>query len=270
MKILTTDSDPLVVDPEPSSPLVYLDHSVISDHAGESVGDRLRDAILRVGGTLCWSWALMVELLSVFPGPTFDLIKAYLVSFGTNWMPLDPNSSAVMKREKEQGDPYPEIDTDLLKAMVVNWDGLTLLSIGTLLDGLEGNTQLTKKYKNLHSLNKKEVRQVFEKARADYRSDKTVKKNLDNMKYVHTPGTPRTEFIHKELLRQCIVTNETFNPSDVFDFWHSVVSSSYCDIVVLDKKWARRMREEITLPPGVAEVYDGTEISAVIDMIERL
>jgi len=89
------------------------------------------------------------------------------------------------------------------------------------------------------------------------------------MKYVHAPGTLPTKFIYDELRRQCIVSNETFNPSDVFDFWHSVVSTSYCDVVVLDKKWARRTREAITLPSGVADVYDGTEISAVIDTIER-
>ena len=35
MKISSTEADPLVIDLELSPPLVYLDHSVISDHAGK-------------------------------------------------------------------------------------------------------------------------------------------------------------------------------------------------------------------------------------------
>ncbi len=41
-----------------------------------------------------------------------------------------------------------------------------------------------------------------------------------------------------ELTRECVRTNEHFNPSDGLDFYHAVqvVSISYCTHVVLDKK----------------------------------
>ncbi len=71
-----------------------------------------------------------------------------------------------------------------------------------------------------------------------------------------------------ELTRECVRTNEQFNLSDGFDFHHAVVSISYCDFVVLDKKWARRCNS-LKLPQNdTASIFDGTQIDRLLATLE--
>lgn len=76
-----------------------------------------------------------------------------------------------------------------------------------------------------------------------------------------------TNKVMLELMRESVRTNEGFRETDALDFNHAVVSISYCEYVVLDKKWARRCRA-VNLPQGSATVFDGTEIDKLIAIVE--
>src|SRR5262249_14686532 len=108
---------------------------------------------------------------------------------------------------------------------------------------------------------------LFDEQRDRYRRDKAAKKPLDEIKYAYEPPFV-TNKVNLELARECVRTNEQFNLSDGLDFHHAVVSISYCDYVVLDKKWARRCNS-VNLPkPGTAAVFDGSQIDKLIAALE--
>jgi hypothetical protein len=76
-----------------------------------------------------------------------------------------------------------------------------------------------------------------------------------------------TEKVMNELARECVRTNEQFNPSDGLDFYHAVVSISHCTHVVLDKKWARRCGK-VELPKPAASVFDGTQMHELLTALD--
>jgi hypothetical protein len=83
LKITSSDYAPLIITPEPTQPAVYLDYCVIADLARNPItGEEFRDCLLDKGGTLYLSWAHLVELFGLGPGPTYDSIRSYLASFG--------------------------------------------------------------------------------------------------------------------------------------------------------------------------------------------
>ena len=73
------------------------------------------------------------------------------------------------------------------------------------------------------------------------------------------------------MLRLCIRSNDVFNEGDALDYSHAVTSFAYCDVSVLDKKWARRCRslnDKINPLIDTAIVYDVTEIDRLIAALE--
>jgi len=250
------------------SPTLYLDYGVIGKLAGTDQGERIRERICD-NGTLYLSWAHLVELFSLGNGPTFDRIVKYLASFGASFIPIEANSETVMKREREwiEGRQNPALDEDFLGIIAAKWQGgSTELSIGQLLEFMARNNDIFASMKNRHGPFKRNVKTIVDRQRHRYRSDKLAKKQLDGANYLYEPPfvTPKVSL---ELTRECIRTNEIFSESDALDFLHAIVSISYCNYVVLDKKWARRCRA-MELPRGeTATVLDGTEIDRLLDIL---
>jgi len=246
------------------SPTIYLDYGVIGKLAGTDQGARLRERISD-NGTLYFSWAHLIELFSLGNGPTFDRIVKYLASFGANFILIDADSEAVMKREREWviGRQNPAVDETFLGVLAANWHGgSTELSIGNLLEFMAQNDELFTSIKAMHGSFKQKVKAIVDTQRLRYKTDKLVRKQLDGATYLYEPPivTPKVSL---ELGRECVRTNEIFSASDALDFLHAIVSISYCDYVVLDKKWARRGRA-LNLPRGTAAIFDGTEIDKLL------
>src|SRR5678816_831474 len=116
MRLRTLPGAPLVIDPELSPPLLYLDYSVIADIAGTDRGAELRNLILRLSGTLCWSWPLTTELISICDGPTYRRIVEYLKSFEHRWVIIDSVPYSVIQREEvfAVGKQNPVLDDEFL------------------------------------------------------------------------------------------------------------------------------------------------------------
>lgn len=258
----TTNTHPIVIDMEMKSPSIYLDHCVISDLARRrEVGDTVRDLLFGKNGTLCLSAAHLIETYGLGFGPTFRNIKDYLSTFENRFIILDYDPNSVIKKEREwrEGMPFPAYHTDIISEIIDRWDGITIISAGLLLDGLEENRELGDKFKKFHTRQKKELFELFNYTRQAYREDRDVKRNLDR-KICPDPyidGT--TAYLECTLRRECVKTNDNFQPQDGLDLFHSIVSVSYCDFVILDKKWTRRLRE-IDLPDKAAKVFSTIEI----------
>jgi hypothetical protein len=265
LKITTSDSAPLILTPEVTPPLVYLDTCVIRDLAcKKTTGERFQGCLLDKGGTLYLSWAHLVELFGLGVGPTYRLMQSYLVSFGTSFVLIDSNARAVIDREKNwtPGNQNPAFDEELLRCLAANWR-MSELSMAMLLDTVADQPGLIASLQTRHKKHKQELKAAFDEARNKYRTDIEWCHRLDNVTYSYTGSNAPTEYVYGQIVRECITTHEHFVPSDSLDFEHCVVPLAYCDYVVLDKKWTRPCRK-IHIPPGGAAVFSVVEIDDLV------
>lgn len=264
-------SYPLRIDISITSPTLYLDSCVVSRLVSSSTPGRdLRDRLLTKNGTLFLSWAHFLELSGLGTSPAYQQIKEYLGSFGASFLILDADSGAVIRREREwqPGLQNPAIDEDFMKQVGLSWDGLSPFNVTVLLQAFQEDPAILKRVRGFHKQHKDGLADIFREARRKCRTDPETRQTLGNASYMHIPGSPPTEYVRNQLMRECIITNDAFNESDGIDFEHTIVSVACSDIVVLDKKWARRCRA-IDLPTGTAEVYDVTELAEVVDRISN-
>jgi len=227
----------VTISPILESPTVYLDYCIIVDLAGTPTGNQFRDKICNKG-TLYLSWAHLIELLG--PGPTRDKVKAYLKSFGDRFIVIDPDPNEVVKRESEwtPKSQNPALDMGLLAIIAAKWSiSSEQASFGVLLDYMDSEPNYVDQRRTMLQGYQPKTKAIFHIERNRYQTDKVAKKMLDEIEYAHVPPFV-TNKVSLELTRECVRTHEQFNPSDALDFNHAVVSISYCDVVVLDKKWA--------------------------------
>jgi hypothetical protein len=267
LNFASTDSAPLEIWVTITQPMVYLDHCVLAGLAVDSTGRgrQFREVLERAEGTLFLSWAHIVELFALGAGPTFERVAAYLKTFGGRFAIIDADPHAVIGREKnwKQGRQNPALDEDFMRLLAKNWDGKSEMSLGILLDAIVKETEFFERIKVLHREQKANLKLLFDQQRERYRVERGAKQLLDNAQYPYSPPAFMTEKVCMELMRECVRTNEQFNPSDGLDFYHAVVSISYCTHAVFDKKWARRCGN-VGLPEAAASVFDGTQMDELI------
>ena len=271
LRFTSTDSSPLEIQITVTAPMVYLDHCVLADLAADrtGAGPRFVEVLERADGTLFLSWAHIVELSALGPGPTFDRVYEYLKKFGGRFVIIDADPHAVIGREQRwtRGCQNPAVDEDFMRLLASNWDGRTEISPTILLDALVGEAGFFEKMKGLHRDHKASLKIMFDHERERYRTDPGVRRTLDSVCYSYAAPASMTEKTMKELARECVRTHEQFNPSDGLDFYHAVVSISYCTHVVLDKKWARRCRR-VDLPKPTAAIFDGTQMHELVTALD--
>jgi hypothetical protein len=216
------------------------------------------------------SWAHMIELFGLGHGRTFETIAEYLKSFGRHFILIEADTNKVARREHEwvPGRQIPVIDEEFLRLLVGHWDGKSELSVGILLDAMKDEADFFVRMKESQTDYKTHVKNLFDDYRLRYKTDAQTKKELDDAQFSKLPPLWLADRTQRELIRNTVRTNERFNPSDAIDFSHAVVGLSYCDYVVLDKKWARRCRA-IALPNWAAAIFDVTEIDKFLSALEN-
>lgn len=252
----------LVVDICLKSPCVYVDYAGLADLAEDTaLGSPFREVLLSVGGTLCLSWAHLLETYGLGIGPTYKSLKCYLEGFGERFVITDCDAQAVIARERiyAPGQQNPLLDVDFIKVVTCNWTGEEPLSITVLLGLMDSDPDLLDQYKEMHRKHRENMYRILDEARQAYRSKQDVKRILDQINYSHAAGTPPTEYLRNQLLRQTILTQDALQHSDGLDFEHAVVALGYCDHVVLDKKWAARVQRFPASSP-MARVWKVGEI----------
>jgi hypothetical protein len=195
-------------------------------------------------------------------------MRTYLATFGRSFVIIDNHAQAVIEREaaRTPEKQNPAIDEEFLRVLLKSWNGLTELNVGLLLDVGDDPAFFTR-LKTLHQQHKDTLKKSFDEARDRYRTDRAGKRRLDNEIYSYVKGTSATDYLYKQIARECVTTHEQFNPSDSLDFEHCVVSLAYCDFVVLDKKWVRRC-EKINMPPTAAKVFSTIQVDRLVSEIK--
>ncbi len=269
LKIATSDTNALIVIPELTQPTVYLDYWLLADLAREPVtGAKFRDSLIKSGGTLYLSWAHLVELFGLGKGPTYDSFCSYLAAFDRSFVLIDSDALSVIRREKtwNPGKQNPVLDEEFLRCLVANWSGTAEINMGCLLDAVSKDPTVFPKLQDMHRKHRAALKKAFDDARELYNKDHEARRRADATKYFYVPNTPPTEYLYKQIVRECVRTSEAFNASDGLDFEHCVVPLSYCDFVVLDKKWARRCNN-ITIPATAARVFSGRQLDQLLHAI---
>ena len=262
LRVNTAPGQPLRIDIELNVPAVYLDHSVIVDFATEKSeqGQRFLALMQQSQGTLYLSWAHLIELFGLGQGPTFEKTRNYLKQFGGQFILINNDSGVVIDREVrlKPGMQNPAIDEDFMQVLGRNWDGLSPISPATLIDAMVSEDGLAEEFKRLQESHRAGLKAMFDAEREKCKTDSNARNSRKNAVYGYKTGDSPTYKVQLELIRESILTNEVFNQSDGLDLEHAIVSLSYCGFVVYDKKWARRCRK-VDLPPGSAQIYDGTQ-----------
>lgn len=206
---------------------------------------------------------------SLGQGPTFNRVAEYLRTFGGRFVIIEADASAVISREQQwtKARQNPALNEDFLKLLALNWDGRAEMSVGILLDTLVRESDFFVNIKALHSDQKQRLKQLVDKQRQRYRTHRGARQTLDNVRYSYSARGFITENVMLELSREYVRTNDEFTLTDGLDFFHAVVSISYCTHVVLDKKWARRCRT-LNLPKHAASLYDGTQMHELLATLD--
>ena len=268
--VRSTESS-MVVDMALTRPSVYLDYCVIVDLAREPArGDQVRNLLVNRGGTLCFSWVHLVELYGLGHGPTYDAITAYLSAFGSSFALIEAIPDIVIEGESgwRPGLASPVVDVALTKQLITEWDARRPIDLSVLADLLARAPELPCELQQMHRKRRASFKTVVDDARAQYRADERARKHFDSIAASQSRRN-RTAQIYDMVVNECIRTNEVFSDSDSFDLFHAVVSSAWADAVVLDKKWARRLRE-LSLPPGTATIFDTTELGDLVSWLENV
>jgi len=257
--IRTSDTHPLHIDIVLEPPNVYLDQCAIADFADSpQLGDSFRTTLLNKNGTLCISGLHLLELSGLCPGNSYSRIQSYLTSFGNSFAILDFDPNSVLAREHGPSDlrPRAPIEFELTKELVLKWNGLSEISLGVILNVLANDASLVFALRQAHAAQKQSIHDDFKQFRQLYLSDTKAKDRINKSQCPDPSQTSVIDYLYCEVRRMCL--RQDLAENDTFDFFHSIVSVSYADFVVLDKKWAARLRR-IRSAPGMSKIFGANE-----------
>ncbi len=262
--IRTSDTHPLHIDVVMEPPNVYLDQCAIADFADSpQLGDDFRTTLLDKKGTLCISGLHLLELSGLCPGNSYTRIQTYLTSFGRHFAILDFDPNSVLARERGPSElrPRAPIDFELTKELVLKWNGLSEISLGIILGVLTNDSSLVASLRQAHVAQKQSIHDDFKQFRQLYLSDTKAKERVNKSKCPDPGQSSVIDYLYCEVRRICL--RQDLGERDTFDFFHSIVSVSYADFVVLDKKWAARLRN-IRAVPGMSKIFGANEYPAFL------
>ena len=219
-------------------PYLYLDHHVISHFSNTSKyvsdGEEIRDLLLRIGGTLVFSWAHLFELFRLDNNTAYYKCRNYLKSYGSNFLMIDSDPLAVIKKEKQwkPGKEHPALHEELLKILPNDWDGESQINISIIMDHFTSNSFFESKKRRYQSQKKQYKKNLISDTKERNLASSELKEEAH-----HTPNSTPTEDIFDKVIDMCVQKGRKLNPDDAFDLWHLVVPTSYCEYVVVDKEW---------------------------------
>ncbi len=227
------------LDVQLGQPYLYLDHHVISHFSNTSKyvsdGEEIRDLLLRIGGTLVFSWAHLFELFRLDNSAAYYKCRNYLKSYGSNFLMIDSDPLAVIKKEKQwkPGKEHPALHEELLKILPNDWDGESQISISIIMDHFTSNPFFESKKRRYQSQKKQYTKKLISDTKERNLASSELKEEAH-----HTPNSTPTEDIFDKVIDMCVKKGGKLNPDDAFDLWHLVVPTSYCEYVVIDKEWS--------------------------------
>lgn len=229
-------------------PVVYLDQWALRDIAKGS-HQRFTEVLLRRGGTLALSALHLMESAKISSRPTREGIERLLASVCPHLCFIQPKAGRVVDQEDAllTGRSFvgPQFDDAFLEVFVLR--GRT----GRDYRGLNP-AGLLSELREVGPLGE-QVGLIVQKLHATFDEDLTHRReryarDAGARHRVRRPpkGPPMpfpTRFLFEELLNSLVRDRMTMAPNDWMDFFHSVVPVSYCNFVLLDRRWHAKVTE---------------------------
>jgi hypothetical protein len=245
-------------------PTVYLDNWALNDIAlDDECRDRFVTTLNDRKGTLRLSISNLVELMKQTDSKQIETILQMVDSvdagfINTNFVEVIKHENALLRGEAA-GNPSQELTLIWVYLLAQNWPESWAMSdvIRTGLDGTSGiqmrvswDQFAVRMRKFLDSV--RMDREYMSKSKG--RAKATRKKGKDH-------DRPTRELI--SLGFDFILQNESMKMSsnEWHDFLHAIVPASYCDIVLLDKRWSTFVCQTGISFPDAAFVYDKKSIN---------
>lgn len=271
-----TDED-LFIDQIANRPLVYLDQWMwcsLSENAA------LRERFITIGkkinATIMYSFVNLVELAHIHDKTQINSIIEVMDSIDYAFSDAIP--AKVIEKEKKreiprgsafrEGNPY--CDEELIKNYVLHaMDPLKPFRLSSVLTKLigEGPTKtlavMTQKFAD--SLNP-----IVIQARQDPQALQRAKRRY-TAKDLKRKYPPYTQDIYTIAI-DFILVNETMQmpPNEWMDLMHTVTPVSYCDFVLLDRRWCHFIRSKLPhLHQNIAAVFSQQELDKFFIAMEN-
>ena len=241
-------------------PTVYLDTWALFDFiAANDLADKFIKIMNTLGGTLMLSMISVIENMAIDNQEQIQNIYKFIDSVETAFM--DFNFMRVIKKEKE----YKENDDHFLKiSPAIDFESLNaLLEIHKPENSLKASEifvayrQELKSGKVLEENWEKDLYPIIVKARNDINALSRAKKRFKKRKEkANAYKFPCTEFLWQSCI-DYIVINENMKMTDKEwrDISHTIVPASYCDFLLIDKRWLNFIKSSSLEYPQIAKVY---------------
>lgn len=234
------ESSPIGVSQSFDSPTVYLDHWALRDLCDDSaLQDRFVAGLSRAGGTLLMSHMNFAEFAAVEDAGTCDRGEAFLSRVFPNIYFSEFNIDKAIQQEEAQSllvikqRLAPPSDPQMLRAFAHRYPVTSPAMQGFIAEVHQHRVFMKAKMDGVNS----RIAARLLAQRSDPSFVKAARSTpIDN-------GRVATKLVFGELMRDFVLDNtSSVEPNDAMDMQHATVSLAYCDFVLLDGKFADKVR----------------------------
>jgi hypothetical protein len=260
------------------SPMVYLDHWALNDIA---LNDEMNDKFVKImnsfGGTLRISVMNMVELSKQKDKSQVELILDMIKKIDDcGLINIDPKG-VVLKENSLIADPEsifqvknPSAELDLIGAYLMANNYPSQWNVSGMIKSIIGELP-TKRMTESNENFLDDMKRLLSIGRTDDNHLKRVKKRFNTVKQ----NGPNYQRATREVLQMAldfILQNKNMKMlkySEWSDLFHLIVPVSYCDIVLMDKRWKTFINQTGLLFPKIAMIFDKRSILDFFKKIEN-
>lgn len=224
-----------------TSPCVYLDNWAIRNiSSSPELSKRFIKTLLDKDGTLALSWVNLFEIPATIDPLQLEAIESFIAAISPHLIFIESDPSSVVKKEDEalgsEAGIGPHLDNGLLDFFAtLRRTSVNPLSGKELIEILKSPT-VVEKFGQMKGKFMGNITQLLEQVRKKRESDPQFKAALKLP--VSGPEYQRaTRYIYQEALNHLYRGDEPMTVNDWLDFFHTIVPLSYCDLVLLDKRW---------------------------------
>lgn len=248
-------------------PTVYLDTWALFDFIGNNeLADRFIQILNDLGGTLMLSMVSIIESMAIDNQEQIQNLYKFIDSIGAAF--LDFNFTRVIKKEKIYKKNSPAIDLGLLDSFIKIHKPEDPLKVSEIFSAYRQDLE---NGKVLEENWEKSLFPIIERARNDINALSNAKKRFRKRKEnANTYKFPCTEFLWESCI-DYIAINENMKMLDKEwrDIFHTIVPASYCDFLLIDKRWLNFIKSTGLEYPQIAKVYAQRNLNEFLKDLEN-
>ena len=262
------------IDQIANPPTVYLDTWALFDFIGDNdLADRFIKILNNRGGTLMLSMISVIENMAIDNQEQIKNIYKFIDSMGAAF--LDFNFTRVIRKEKiykKIRGPFlkisPAIDLGLLDSFIKIHKPENPLKVSEIFlayrQDLENGKVLEEDWEQ-------SLFPIIVRARNDinalFNAKNRFRKRKEN---ANTYKFPYTKFLMKTCFDYIIINENMKMPDKEWrDILHTIVPASYCDFLLIDKRWRSFIRSTGLEYPQIAKIYAQRNLSEFLKDLEN-